>query len=176
MADTQPGGAGAQPASPAAVPITVASPTTSAEEPSIDVDMAEEGEEDEEADETDLLQQALSMSLAPQDIASDDVDMSELSEEQQLALAMQMSMQSSQPSEDKPAQDIKTEPSASQPAAANEPAPEDIQAILANLPGVDPDSPEVKVRKNGFWGAFEYRRVGLTIGDLGLIRKPEEER
>ena len=111
----------------------------------MDVDMHDIGEEEDEGDENDLLQQALAMSMG----GGLPIDMSELSEDEQLQLAMQLSLQQQQP-EPQPTGE-KAEPQKSsteqktETQAAAEPDPEEIQAILGNLPGVDPNDPAIKV-------------------------------
>lgn len=112
----------------------------------IDMEMGDEEEGEDEDDEQALLAQAIAMSMGqggtgPIGSRLEDVEMSE---EDELQLALQLSMQDS---ENKPVESSKSEEdvkSSDDNIAEAAKDAELMQSILSNLPGVDPNDPNLK--------------------------------
>lgn len=85
-----------------------------------------------------MLSQALNMSMAAggQDSPSDDVDFGAMTEEEQIAYALRMSMQ-----EGAPADEMETDQGAEDQLVTD---PDFLRQVLENLPDVDPNSDAVK--------------------------------
>merc|ERR1712203_828773 len=107
----------------------------------------------EESSEEALLQRALAMSMdtddsapvapgAPKKAARPERDLAAMTEEEQIAYAMQMSMAENEGGEGGSEEKMEVDKDQDYSEVMND--PEFLQSVLQNLPGVDPDSEAVR--------------------------------